>query len=120
MKYYVNLLFQYLMRKKYLHKTVGVLAFSYLVFELATPQLPKELIPDYVKFQQDYGEFPAMFLGYFIDKQASGANTITVISLLAILIYCLYVELKIHSVNSGNKNNFFGLFQNINQTFNGQ
>lgn len=118
MKYYADLLFQYLTRKKYLHKTVGLLAGSYLFLELITPNLPKEVIPDYIKFKTEYGDIPAIFLGYLVNKHANGPSVIAVIVLSVIVLYCLYVELRIHAVKSGNKNIFFGLFQNINQTFN--
>lgn len=120
LKYFANLVFQYLMRKKYLHKTVGYLAFVYLVFELGTPKLSQDVLPNYQQIKQDYGQFSAMILNYVIDKNANGADSLTVIILFIIIIYCLYVELKINSIKSGNRNNFFGLFQNINQTFNGK
>lgn len=107
------------MRKKYLHKTVGYLTFTYLVYELGTPKLSQDVLPNYKQIKQDYGQFSAMILNYVIDKNANGADSLTVTVLFLILFYCIYVEKKINSIKSGNRNNFFGLFQNINQTFNG-
>lgn len=107
------------MKKRYLYRLVGWSAFLYLAFELATPQLPDEAIPDYTKFKQEHGDLPTAFLGYIIKKHASGADMVTVFVLGFLVITCLYVEIKINKVNGGGvRNNFFGLFQNINQTYN--
>lgn len=119
MKHLANLVFQYLMMKKYLHKAVGWVAFAYLVVELGTPKLSQDVLPNYHQIKRDYGQFSAMILNYVIDKNANGADSLTVIVLFFIVFYCLYVEMKINSIKSGNRNYFFGLFQNINQTFNG-
>ncbi|MEO8239734.1 MAG: hypothetical protein ABI576_16645 [Flavobacterium sp.] len=119
-KYYADLVFRFLVRKKYLHKIIGYPAFLYLVFELGTPKLSPEVLPDYNQIKNNYGQFPAMILNYFIDKNASGADILTVYILLFIVCFCLYAEIKINAIKSGNNNYFFGLFQNINQTFNGK
>jgi len=107
------------MKKRYLYRIIGWSAFLYLAVELATPQLPKEALPDYEKFKQEHGEMLTAVLGYFINKHASGSDTTTVVVLTFLVLVCLYVEIKINQVKgNGVKNNFFGLFQNINQTYN--
>jgi hypothetical protein len=118
MKYYADLLFQFLMRKKYLYKTVGYSAFFYLVYELGTPMLDKEVLPNYSFIKQRYGQFPAMILNYFIKKNASGADLSTVLILFLIVVICLLIELKINAVKGGNNNIFSGWFQINNQTNN--
>lgn len=118
MRNYADMLFQIIMRKKYLYKMIGYPAFLYLVYELGTPMLDKEVLPDYSKVKQNYGQFPAILLNYVIKKNASGADLSTVIILFLIVLICLLIELKINAVKGGNNNIFSGWFQINNQTNN--
>ena len=109
---------KWLLRRRWLYLIVGGGAFTFLIFELNVPEMPKEAAPDYLQIQEDYGMLTKMVLGYIVDRFASGTNYVNVAIVLALIIYCLYLEKQRFS-QKGKTFNFFGLFQNINQTFRG-
>jgi len=108
----------WLLRKRLLYLIVGSGSFTFLIFELSVPNIPKEAVPDYLKIEETYGSVVKTVSGYIVDRYASGTNYINVAIVLAIIFYCLYLE-KARFESKGKTFNFFGLFQNINQTFNG-
>tara|TARA_R110000764_G_scaffold221957_1_gene310531 strand:- start:2199 stop:2555 length:357 start_codon:yes stop_codon:yes gene_type:complete len=107
----------WLLRKRWLYLIIGSGAFTFLIFEMSVPKIPLDAKPDYIKVEESYGPIAKTVLGYIVDRFASGTNYINVFIVLFIIFYCLYLE-KQRFNNTGKTFNYFGLFQNINQTFN--
>ena len=120
LKKVIDFAIKYLMKKKFLYKTIGLLAFTSLLTELATPSLPESLIPNYNEVMDSYGYLPALALWLFIGKYAGGYDIVAIGIKLFVVVTCLYLELKNNSLQGNQKsikNYFFGLFQNINQKY---
>lgn len=107
----------WLLRKRWLYLIVGSGAFTFLIFEMSIPKIPKEAAPDYLKIEETYGGIAKTVFGYVLDRFASGTNYLNVAIVLSIIFYCLYLE-KQRFQQKGKTFNYFGIFQNINQTFN--
>ncbi|MGJ8762294.1 MAG: hypothetical protein ACSHXA_17265 [Polaribacter sp.] len=107
----------WLLRKRWLYLIVGSGAFTFLLFEMSVPNIPLAAKPDYIKIEESYGSIAKTISGYIVDRFASGTNYINVGIVLLIIFYCLYLE-KQRFESKGKSFNYFGLFQNINQTFN--
>lgn len=107
----------WLLRRKWLYYTIGIGAFSFLIFELSVPNMTQETPPNYLEFEEKYGVIPNYIFGYVVDRFASGSNYMNVSIALLLIIYCLHLE-KYRFEKTGKTFNFFGLFQSINQTFN--
>lgn len=120
MRYYADLLFQYVMKKKWLYYFVGLGAFSLLYIEARTPEIPKEALPDYIKIAKENGEFFKILTGYSVAVFGSGPNYYIITILTIIILYCIYAEIRINMPStSGGKtilNKFSGWFQINNQT----
>lgn len=120
MRYYTDLLFQYVMKKKWLYYFVGLGAFSLLYIESRTPEIPKEALPDYIKIAKENGEFFKILTGYAVAVFGSGPNYFIISILTIIILYCIYAEIKINmpAKNNGKtiKNIFSGWFQVNTQT----
>ena len=96
---------------------LGTGAFSFLIFELSVPNIPKAAAPDYAKIEETYGPIVKTVSGYIIDRFASGTSYFNVVITLLIILYCLRLE-KQRFESKGKSFNFIAFFQNINQTFN--
>lgn len=107
----------WLLRKRWLYLIVGTGAFTFLLFELSIPNIPEEAAPDYLKIEENYGSLVKSVAGYIVNRYASGTSLLNVSIALSLIFYCLYLE-KQRFQQKGKTFNFFGLFQNINQTFN--
>ncbi|UAB80052.1 hypothetical protein INR76_07860 [Marixanthomonas sp. SCSIO 43207] len=107
----------WLIRRKWFYRIVGFGAFTFLIFELNLPKLPQEAIPDYLKIEESYGPIAKTVLGYIVDRFAGGTNYWNVAITFILVVYCLYLE-KQRFESKGKTFNFFGIFQNINQTIN--
>lgn len=114
----LNFISKWLLRRRWLYLIIGLGAFSFLIFELSIPNIPKEAAPNYLKIEETYGTISKTAIGYVISRFASGTNYINVGIVVLIIFYCLYLE-KQRFEQKGKTFNFFALFQNINQTFNG-
>jgi len=120
LKKFIDFAIKYLMKKKFLYKTIGLLAFTSLLTELATPSLPESLIPDYNEVIDNYGYIPSLALGLFIGKYAGGYDIVAIGIKLFIVVICLYLEFRNNSLQGNQKsikNYFFGLFQKIDQKY---
>jgi hypothetical protein len=113
----LEIITRWLLYRRWLYLTVGSGAFAFLIFELSIPNIPKDAAPDYLEIEAKYGSIAKAIAGYIVDRFASGTNYLNVAIVLVILIYCLYLE-KRRFDNAGKTFNFFGFYQNINQTFN--
>ena len=120
MKYYVDLFFQYLMKKKWLHYVLGISASTILYLEINKPTISSEASPDYAKIGNEQGEFIKVLTGYIVDIFGGGPNYIAMFVLTSIILFCLYAEIQINiPVKNGKKsikNIFSGWFQTNNQT----
>ncbi|NPD47054.1 hypothetical protein [Lentimicrobium sp. S6] len=120
MRNIIKIIFRYLLRHRYLHKTIGFLAFGALGAELFIVKLPEELAPNYIELQEKYDYIPTVVIGYIIEKYASGYNPIAISIYLLIILICLWIDYKLHQVTQTKKsiwNIFIGLSQNINQNY---
>lgn len=119
-KYAAKKTIDYLAKKKWLYKTVGVLAFGSLMTELSTIPLPDSLVPDYSQIVIDYGYPLAVGVGFLFGKYFNEVELIPVVTKGLILLICLWIDYKVQ-VQSGNKktilNFFFGIIQNNKQDY---
>lgn len=115
MRYYVELLFQYVMKKKWLYYFVGLGAFSLLYIESRTPEIAKEALPDYIKIAKENGEIFKILTGYAVAIFGSGPNYYIIFILTIIILYCIYAEIKINmptkTQGKPTKYSFSGWFQ---------
>lgn len=120
MKYYADLFFQYLMKKRWLHYLLGITASSILFLEINKPKIPNGASPDYVKIGNENGEFIKVLTGYVVDIFGGGPNNIAIFVLTIIILFCLYAEIRINTpiINGKRsiKNIFSGWFQVNTQT----
>jgi hypothetical protein len=120
MKYYADLFFQYLMKKRWLHYLIGISASSLLYLELNKPKIPSGASPDYTKIGNEQGEIIKVLTGYIVDMFGGGPNYIAIYVLTLIILFCIYAEIRINMpAEIGGKtinNRFSGWFQSNNQT----
>lgn len=119
---YLDLFFQYLLKKKWLHYAIGITASSVLYLELNKPKIPDGATPDYKKITQEQGEFMKVITGYVIDVFGGGPNYIAIVILTILIIFSIYAEIRINvpakNADKSIKNIFSGWFQVNNQTNN--
>ncbi|MCO6148947.1 hypothetical protein [Flavobacterium sp. NRK1] len=117
---YVDLFFQYLMKKRWLHYVIGLSASSILYLELNKPKIPDEASPDYSKIANEQGETMKLLTGYVVDVFGGGPNYIAILVLTTLILFCIYAEIKINMPEKPKgksiKNIFSGWFQVNNQT----
>lgn len=120
MRYYVDLFFQYLMKKRWLHYVIGISASTVLYFEINKPKISTGASPDYAKIGSEKGEFFKVITGYVVDVFGGGPNYFAIVVLTIIILFCIYAEIRINIpiVNGKRsiKNIFSGWFQVNTQT----
>lgn len=99
----ILIIIRWILRVRPLHLVVGVMAASYLFWELGIGNLPYEANPDYNKIAEEYGELVKVVIGYIVDNFASGTNYFNVIIASVILLICVFVHIKELRLKSANR-----------------
>ena len=72
----LNKIVDFLTRRKWLYKIVGIASVTFLFTEVGSFALPEELTPDYIQFELKYGYPAALLLALLIGNYASGYEPI--------------------------------------------